>query len=219
MDTTESDTAHPLAAVLDAAARGRYPAADGRFDVMPRLPGPADALIGFTGHFVLAADIAVDAVAARVSAGDLSVPMSPAFLTWVAECTGSRPATFDALLCAIGTGEGAPEWLEPDRHIEHPRVERARRYRDEIAVWRTRDGDAILAVGRGICDRWELGFEIAPDARGRGLGRRVAAAARALVPAGAPVWAQVAPGNAASLRAVVAAGFTPVAAEVLFPRG
>jgi hypothetical protein len=219
MDTTESISAHPLAAVLDAAARGRFPAADGGFDVMPRLPGPADALIGFTGHFVLAADIDVDAVAARVSARDLSVPMSPAFLTWVAECTGSRPATFDALLCAIGTGEGAPDWLEPDPGFEHPRVERARRYRDEIDVWRTRDGDAILAVGRGICDRWELGFEITPDARGRGLGRRVAAAARALVPAGAPVWAQVAPGNAASLRAVVAAGFSPVAAEVLFPRG
>ena len=86
-------------------------------------------------------------------------------------------------------------------------MQRARRYRDEIDVWRTRDGDAILAVGRGICDRWELGFEIAPEARGRGLGRRVAAAARGLVPAGTPVWAQVAPGNAASLRAVIAAGF------------
>jgi hypothetical protein len=33
------------------------------------------------------------------------------------------------------------------------------------------------------------------------------------------MWAQVAPGNAASLRAVIAAGFSPVAAEVLFPRG
>jgi len=219
MITTESESAHPLAAVLDAAARGRFPAADGRFDVMPRLPGPADALIGFTGHFVLAADIPADAVAARVSPEDLSVPMSPTFLNWVAECTGSRPATFDALLCAMGTGEGAPAWLEPDPRYEHPRVQRARRYRDEIDVWRTREGDAILAVGRGICDRWELGFEIAPEARGRGLGRRVAAAARALVPAGTPVWAQVAPGNAASLRAVIAAGFSPVAAEVLFPRG
>ena len=96
MTTTESESAHPLAAVLDAAARGRFPAADGRFDVMPRLPGPADALIGFTGHFVLAADIPADAVAARVSPEDLSVPMSPTFLNWVAECTGSRPATFDA---------------------------------------------------------------------------------------------------------------------------
>jgi hypothetical protein len=50
------------------------------------------------------------------------------------------------------------------------------------------------------------------------LGRKVARAAAALVPAGEPLWAQVAPGNAASLRAVGAAGFVPVGAEVLFPR-
>jgi RimJ/RimL family protein N-acetyltransferase len=46
----------------------------------------------------------------------------------------------------------------------------------------------------------------------------VARAAAGLVPAGEPLWAQVAPGNAASLRALAAAGFVPVAAEVLFPR-
>ena len=88
----------------------------------------------------------------------------------------------------------------------------------DIDVWRTRDGGGILAVGRGICRRWEVGFEIAPDARGRGLGRQVVAAARGLVPDGVPLWAQVAPGNAASLRAVLGGGFAPVAAEVLFPR-
>ena len=51
-----------------------------------------------------------------------------------------------------------------------------------------------------------------------GLGRRLVAAARGLVPDGDPLWAQVAPGNAASLRAVLGGGFVPVAAEVLFPR-
>jgi hypothetical protein len=44
----------------------------------------------------------------------------------------------------------------------------------------------------------------------------VAAAARAVVPEGEPVWAQVAPGNAASMRSTAAAGFVPVGAEVLF---
>jgi hypothetical protein len=43
-------------------------------------------------------------------------------------------------------------------------------------------------------------------------------AARGLVPAGEPLWAQVAPGNAASMRSTLAAGFVPVAAEVLFMR-
>jgi len=36
---------------------------------------------------------------------------------------------------------------------------------------------------------------------------------------GEPLFAQVAPGNAASLRAFLAAGFVPIGAEVLFPRG
>jgi hypothetical protein len=33
---------------------------------------------------------------------------------------------------------------------------------------------------------------------------------------GAPLWAQVAPANTASLRAFLAAGYRPVGAEVLF---
>jgi GNAT superfamily N-acetyltransferase len=186
--------------------------------VLPRLLGPADAMIGFTGHFVLAADISPAAVAARLPEGDLSVPMSAAFLTWVGECIGGRPLTFDALLCALGTGAGPPEWLQPDASVDHPRIARARRYRDDIDVWRTHDGQGILSIGRGVCARWELGFEVAPDARGAGLGRRLVAAACALLPAGTPLWAQIAPGNASSLRAVLAAGFVPVAAEVLFAR-
>jgi hypothetical protein len=40
--------------------------------------------------------------------------------------------------------------------------------------------------------------------------------APALVPDGEPLWAQVATANTASLRAFLAAGYRPVAAEVLF---
>jgi hypothetical protein len=210
--------AHPLAAILDAAAHGTFPAEDGDFELLPALPGPADALIGFTSHFVLAADIPRADIEARYADRDLSVPMSAPFLTWVAERLDSRPGTFDALLCTFGTGAGAPDWLVPDAGSEHPRVARARRYREDIEVWRTEDGNGILALGYGICGRREVGFEVAPAARGAALGRHLAATARALVPAGVPLWAQVAPGNAASLRAVIAAGFRPIAAEVLFPR-
>ncbi|MGI5472606.1 hypothetical protein [Streptomyces sp. CA-132043] len=52
-------------------------------------------------------------------------------------------------------------------------------------------------------------------ARGYGLGRRLAEAARRLVPADRPLRAQVAPANAAGVRALLAAGFTPVGAEAL----
>jgi L-amino acid N-acyltransferase YncA len=55
-----------------------------------------------------------------------------------------------------------------------------------------------------------------PAHRGRGLGTRLARAARLLVPADAMLWAQIAPANAASVRAFLAAGFRPVGAEALF---
>ena len=207
---------HPLRVMLDAAARGDFPPADGGFDVFPAPPGRADAMIGFTGHFVLAAAIDPEEVAARVTPGDFSVPMSATFLMWVAARLGSRPTTFDALLVASGTGGGPPGWLQEVDALDHPRVVRASRYRSDIRIFATDDETAVLILGRGICGRWEIGYEVAPEAVGRGFGRRVVAAARGLVPAGEPVWAQVAPGNAASMRSTLAAGFTPVGAEVLF---
>ena len=107
--------------------------------------------------------------------------------------------------------------LEEIEVREHPRVVRALRYRDDVRVWRTPGGAGHVIVGRGLAGRWETAFEVEPAARGHGLGRRLAIAATALVPAGEPVWAQVAPGNAASLRAVLAAGYQPVCGEVLLP--
>lgn len=72
-----------------------------------------------------------------------------------------------------------------------------------------------MLIGRGVAGRWETAIEVDPECRGRGLGQRLARAARHLVPGGAPVWAQVAPANAASMRAFLAAGFVPVGAEAL----
>jgi hypothetical protein len=210
-------TDHPLRAMLDAAARGAFPPADGAFDVLAPPPGRADVMIGFTGHFVLAAPIDADEIAARVPPDDFSVPMSAAFLLWLAERLGSKPATFDSLLCAIGTGAGAPPWLHAIDALDHPRVARASRYRSDMQTFATDDERSVLVIGRGICGRWEIGYEVADDAQGEGLGRRIVAAARGLVPAGEAVWAQVAPGNAASMRSTLAGGFVPVAAEVLFP--
>ena len=94
---------------------------------------------------------------------------------------------------------------------------RALRYRDDVRVWRTPDGSGHLLVGRGLAGRWETAFEVEPSARGKGLGRALAAAATSFVPPGEPVFAQVSPGHAASLRAVIAAGYRPVCSEVLLP--
>jgi GNAT superfamily N-acetyltransferase len=210
---------HPLRHMLDAAAGGCFPEPDGVVDVFPALPGPADAIVAFTGHFALCADVSGDAVVARVPQGDFSIPMSPAFLSWVAGEIGSRPGTYDAVLCAGGRGNGPAEWLHAEPDATHPRVARAQRFRRDVRVWSTAGDEAIVVVGKGVCGRWEAAFEVAPAARNRGLGRRIVDAARDLVPSGETLWVQIAPGNAASLRAAIAAGFAPVGAEVLFPRG
>jgi hypothetical protein len=87
-------------------------------------------------------------------------------------------------------------------------------------MFRTTDGDGVLIVGRGLAGRWEAAYEVDEDARGRGLGRTLAAAALDLVPTGEPLFVSVAPGNVASLRAVLATGrYRPIAGEVLFAVG
>jgi RimJ/RimL family protein N-acetyltransferase len=105
--------------------------------------------------------------------------------------------------------------LTPARPSGHPRVVRALRHRDGVRVWET--PGAIVSIGRGVAGRWEVALEVEPGYRGKGLGRELAAAARHLVPEGTPLWAQIAPGNAASVRAFLAAGFRPVGAEAMLP--
>jgi GNAT superfamily N-acetyltransferase len=104
---------------------------------------------------------------------------------------------------------------DPDRH---PRTARAQRYRGDLQVWTDPGGAGVLLLGRGLAGRREVAFEVDPARRNRGLGRLLVAAARHLVPPGEVLFAQVTPGNAASLRVVEAAGFRPIGAEVLFHR-
>jgi hypothetical protein len=206
---------HPLAQRLRDAAHGVFPPADGVIEVVPSPGPPADAIVAFTGHFVVAGDLDERAVAERIPPGDFSLPFSTGSLQWLASELGRKPGTYDALLVTIADGSGPPPWLRGADDLAHPRLERASRYRDIDSVW-TDDAGSLLMVGRGLCGRWEVGYEVAAGHRGAGLGRRLVAAARGLVPEGEPLWAQVAPGNAASMRSTLAAGFVPVAAEVLF---
>jgi GNAT superfamily N-acetyltransferase len=145
--------------------------------------------------------------------------MSPGFLRWLGERLGSHPGSLDVVLAAGGLSGAPPLELrpgvDPDRH---PRAARALRYRGGLEVWTDREGAGVLVLGRGLAGRRELSFEVDAAARNRGLGRLLVAAARHLTPPGEPLFAQVSPGNAASLRVVEAAGFRPIGAEVLFHR-
>src|SRR5215472_1244546 len=114
--------------------------------------------------------------------------------------------------CSVPPPPGPPAVaLTSGPDLAHPRLARALRYRNAVRAWRTDGG--ILLLGRGIADRWEVAIEVDPGRRGAGLGRGLAAAARQMLPPGTPLWAQIAPANAASVRAFLAAGFMPNGAE------
>lgn len=53
----ESQPAHPLVTLFADLARGIYPPVDGITDAMPRAPGALAAVLAFTGHCVVAADV------------------------------------------------------------------------------------------------------------------------------------------------------------------
>jgi hypothetical protein len=102
--------------------------------------------------------------------------------------------------------------------MDHPRVARATRYRTDLHVYTDGSGAGVLVVGRGLADRWEMAFEVDAVTRGRGVGRALAAAAPTLIPEGEFLFAQASPGNAASVRTLLAAGYVPIGSEVLFAR-
>jgi len=206
---------HRLADVLDAAARGAYPKPDRRVEVLPSPQGHADAVVALTAHTVVAADVDPEAVAAQLPPGSLSAPLQPPFLSWLAEHLESEAGNLDVLLVA-GRSEAHELELVETGEADHPRLHRAHLYRSEVSVYEPANGGAVLIVGRGLAGRYEVSVEVEPDRRGKGLGRSLAQAATTLVPAGQALFAQVAPGNAASLRAFLAAGYRPIGAEVLF---
>jgi GNAT superfamily N-acetyltransferase len=204
-----------LKGVLAGVAVGEFPPADGGCTVLAQ-PSPRDAgVIAFTAHSMVFADVAPGWVRGLVPAGDLAAPMGPPFLLALASRLGRKVNCVDMLTVAAARPGPPPMTLTPVTDAAHPRVRRARLFRDELRVW-SGDG-ALVMIGRGVAGRWEVAVEVEPACRGRGVGRAAMQAARHLVPGGEPLWAQIAPGNAASVRAFLAAGFVPVGSEVLLP--
>ncbi len=204
-----------LAAIFDAAGHGSFPPFDAAIEVIPRVTGAVGAVVAFSGHHVVAADLQPEWVAARCPPDDLSAPMSPAFLDVLGKKLNAQPGAHDLLLCGLGR-PGEPQLdLQPVWETDHPRIRRSLRYRPDTRAHRTHDGAGLLILGRGLAGRREAAFEVMPEARGRGLGRALAAAALCMTDAGQPLFMQVAVGNVASLRAVLAAGLVPIGAEVL----
>ena len=184
------------------------PPADGGITIVEPPDPRSVGVFAFTAHHVIAAPVDPDWVYTVLPADDLSAPLNPPFLQALGARTGLVVNNLDAVFVAP-PGSGADVELAVACGPEHPRGA----HRTGVQVW-VADGGVII-LGRGVAGRLEVAVEVDESARGRGVGRALFAAARSLVPEGEPLWAQVAPGNAASMRAVLAAGFRPVGAEVL----
>ncbi len=195
-----------LLELLHGTATGLFPPADGTVIVIPEAPGPAAAVLGFTAHFVVCAPVDPAWVHTQLPPGDLSAPLGARFIVALADRLDAHIGAHDAVLAAVAHSTTPAIELEPVDASDHPRTVRARRYREDIRVWVTPNGDGLVLLGRGVAGRWEVSFDVAASARGRNLGRDLAAAALGLLPEGTPVFAQVSPGNAASMRSVLAVG-------------
>jgi GNAT superfamily N-acetyltransferase len=205
---------HPLSTLVDAAARGTCPPPDGRVETLPQPPGPAMAVVAFTAQHVVATTAPEAWIRERLPDGDLLAPMSARFLFDLEGRLARRCNGVDVVLAARGR-DGPTELVEATRD-HHPRVVRARAHRDDVRVFTDTDAVATVVLGRGVALRQEVAIEVDPLMRGRGVGRRMLEQARSLVGAGGVLFAQTAPGNAASLRALPAAGFAPIGSEALF---
>jgi hypothetical protein len=200
--------------VLDAAARGVFPPADGGTTVVRQHCHRDAGVLAFTAHSVVFTNEDPDWVYDTLRAVDcdtLAATMNPRFLAAFMERTGRGTETIDTMLVGSPLPGGPPLPLKEIEDADHPRVVYARGRRDEVRAWTTEGG--VLVMGRGIGGRLEVSVEVDDDVRHRGLGRLLVTAARHLVTE--PLWAQVAPGNARSTRAFQAAGYLPVGAEAL----
>ncbi|MET0822282.1 MAG: hypothetical protein ABWY58_15060 [Aeromicrobium sp.] len=213
---------HPLAPLIAAYAAGDVLSPDGSWRRVEPWRPHLQAVIAFTGRavFAISPDITDDEVFA-LGADGFGGAHDPRLVTALAG-PGAWIDSLDALLVARGTAApGAAPRLVPRPDLrDRPRARLAAELRDDVEVL-GHAGDTsstVVTLARGVGGLRELSFEVDPAHRG-GAGSPIVRDALATVPAGQLVVAAVAPGNAASLRAVLSAGFTPVGSLQLFRRG
>jgi hypothetical protein len=232
---------HPLLTIMNAAAQGSFPAVDGLVEVMPLFDGsPHIYILELTGHAYVMTD-RTQAELEAVGADGFGGVMHPNVLNFLAgapiqsvnpadtnegepqtAALGAHIGCHDALLVAKGTG--APGLLQGGARIagtlpyrldleNHPRVGYAKVRRRNVQVYG--DDRGLVTLGRGIADRWEISVEVDPANRVAGNARALINEALSHIPSDEWCFAEVSPGNAASLRAFLAAGWTPIGAEII----
>lgn len=203
---------HPLRFVLLDAVEGRFPPADGGVELLAPDAAGTSAVVELTGHSYILSDLPWSALDGLDVHGFGGATQPPVLLRLAGE--DRSIGALDVVLARYATP--GPPRLEPLGGVhDHPRVRRAHRHRRDVRV--LGDDRGVVCIGRGLVDRLEIAVELTGSAHGGGAGRELVAAALAGLPDDEPVYAQVSPGNAASLRMFLACGFVPIGSEVLLP--
>src|SRR5689334_15378063 len=114
MNSSECDVDQALEVMMRDAARGRVPEPDGSIDVVCGTPeGARGALVMFTAHLVVAADVEPDEIHARVAPGDFASWTAPQFFTWFGDRVDGEPGDFDVVLVAPGERRSPAAALSP----------------------------------------------------------------------------------------------------------
>ena len=123
-------------------------------------PDPAGCrvVVALTGHAYVLADVDPDEPGRRGADG-YGGASQPDVLRWLAGPRGTI-GSLDVVLVAPAGSPGPHRGPSLGRRHDlddHPRVQRARHHRREVAVFG--DDDGLVVVGRGLVGRWELAVE------------------------------------------------------------
>lgn len=201
---------HPLKRVLGEAVVGRFPPADTQAEVVPPGDNGQEAVLALTAHAFIATSLPAENVGFRKIDG-LGRAMEPDFLRWLAG-PGGYVGSHDVVLGRLATG-GDVALRRSDGLEMHERVRLAKSRRQDVAVFE--DPAGLVTVGRNAFGWLEVSVEVVPKERSKGNGRRLIVEAVRIPASGEPLFAHVATGNAASLRAFLAAGFHPLGSIVM----
>ena len=212
---------NPLADVIEDAANGRFPPVDGGWHRVKPWKQGVEAVVAFTGHAVFAVDATTsDESLAGLGADGFGGAHDPRLITELAG-PGGWIDSLDALLVGRGLGSATTSSrLVPRPDLAtHPRVHFAATNRDDVQVFGFEDShrSTVVVLAHGVAGLREISFELDPDDRG-GAGTTLVQDGLRLIPEGELVCAAAAPGNAASLRALLSAGFVPLGSLQLFRR-
>lgn len=210
-----SGRSHPLAPILVAAADGHFPPVDGGVEILPPDAAGTHAVVEFTGHSFVLTDLPATDVR-FIGLNGYGGATSPTFLESLAGPMGWIGSLDMVMVRRAGPAQADPLPVSVDMEW-HPRVRRARRHRAVVQVYG--DDRGVVCFGTGLVGRTEISVEASGAGAGGQAGRNLVLAGLANRPIDELVWAQVSPGNAASVRTFLACGFVPVGSEVLMRPG